>query len=188
MKACEEEYPRVSIAKGYAKVSVIRVFFGLPFVYGPIVFSPFFFLSALSVYFHLRMNGAKELKFLTAFLPARESHRYKFKSQIVKKDVTKFSPITKSRLFWIFNCTYYCPVSVALLEWHTYLVKIVENWWCPFTHSRKAQYADAAIDGSYWHTPADSQQLHPEDRDNPIWNEAAAGEEPPKPGKKEGEE
>ena len=57
-----------------------------------------------------------------------------------------------------------------------------------FGHSRKASYTDGAIDGSYWHTPADLQQLHPEDRDNPIWSEPAPEEEQPKPAKKVGGE
>ena len=75
---------------------------------------------------------------------------------------------------WIFNCKVYCPLSVALLRYAVYLVKIVENWWCPFTHERKEEYADGAIDYSYWHIyPETKALLHPDDRDNPIWNRDA---------------
>jgi hypothetical protein len=85
---------------------------------------------------------------------------------------------TQSKLYWILNCTWYCPVSVGLFEWHAYLVKLVENWWCPFHHSRKdAHYQDGAIDKSFWHIfPEDVVKLDPADRDNPIWN--AAPEKP----------
>jgi hypothetical protein len=34
---------------------------------------------------------------------------------------------SQSKLFWILNCTWYCPYSVALFEWHAYMVKIVET-------------------------------------------------------------
>ena len=84
----------------------------------------------------------------------------------------KLSP-TQSKLFWILNCTWYCPFSVGLFEWHAYLVKLVENWWCPFYHGRKeAHYREGMIDRSFWHIfPEDVVKLDPEDRDNPIWNE-----------------
>ena len=54
----------------------------------------------------------------------------------------------------------------------TYLVTIVENWWCPFHHDKKSEYADAAIDQSYWHIyEVERAKLHPDDRDNAIWND-----------------
>jgi hypothetical protein len=50
----------------------------------------------------------------------------------------------------------------------------VENWWCPFDHSCKREYAEGAIDRSFWHIYShELGLLHPEDRDNPIWNEEA---------------
>jgi hypothetical protein len=83
----------------------------------------------------------------------------------------KVSPV-QSRLYWILNCTWYCPVSVALFEWHAYLVKLVENWWCPFAHDRKPNYDNAKIDQSFWHIyPEELVNLDQADKDNPIWNE-----------------
>jgi hypothetical protein len=77
------------------------------------------------------------------------------------------------KLFWAFNCNVYCPLSVALYEWSAYLVKTVENFWCPFFHERKSDYAGSAIDQSFWHVlPENKAQLDPEDRDCAIWNEA----------------
>lgn len=65
-------------------------------------------------------------------------------------------------------------MSVALLRYAAYLVKIVENWWCPFDHEYKHEYADGAIDKSFWHIYShEIELLHPDDRDNPIWNEDA---------------
>jgi hypothetical protein len=52
-------------------------------------------------------------------------------------------------------------------------VKLVENWWCPFTHQTKETYKNASIDKSFWHIyPDEVKKLEPEDRDNPIWNDA----------------
>jgi hypothetical protein len=47
-------------------------------------------------------------------------------------DASFFLSLAQTRLYWILNCTWYCPVSVGLFEWHAYLVKLIENWWCPF--------------------------------------------------------
>ena len=53
-------------------------------------------------------------------------------------------------------------------------MKIVENWWCPFAHDKKPEYGECAIDKSYWHLHDDERQrLHPDDLNNPIWNEEA---------------
>ena len=83
----------------------------------------------------------------------------------------KFS-FAQSRLYWIVNCTLYCPYSVALLEWHAYLVKAVENWWCPFSHKNKDNYKNASIDQSFWHIyPAEVVKLHEDDKSNPIFTD-----------------
>ena len=173
MKACET-CDRVVIGREYAKISPVRAFVGLFFVYSPIIFLPFILLAALMVYVHLKILGAKELKSLRDFLTDRSSHRYEYKSQIVYDNAPKIAVWTRSRVYWLFNCTWYCPISVGSLEWFTYLVKVVENWWCPFAHQRKPDYSDAAIDFSYWHNAVDVVKLHDEDRDNPIWNEFGA--------------
>ena len=178
MKACES-CQRVVIGQPYERISALRVFFGLFFVYSPLVFLPFILAPAFLVYVHLRLMGARNLKGLGDFLPAKESHRYAYKSQIVVRKSPWPAFWTRTRLYWLFNCTWYCPFSVATLEWFTYLVKVVENWWCPFAHARKPHYADAAIDASYWHNELDSLQLHPMDRDNPIWNAQGALETHP---------
>jgi hypothetical protein len=178
MKACEscgpvhEEAVRVQIGKHHRQQSFSRRFFGVWLIYLPVITLPFVLFSAYLSYWHLRMMGAKNVKLLSAFLPTRKSYRYTMKSQITMQPGYALSP-TQSRLFWIFNCTWYCPISVGLFEWHAYLVKLVENWWCPFRHDMKENhYSEAKIDQSFWHIyPEDIGKLEPEDRDNPIWNE-----------------
>lgn len=171
MKACESCANRVEIGKNHNSMSVLRRTIGLFFVYAPIITLPFVFASAYMTYFHLWLVGAKNVKKFTDFLPDRDSHRYTMKNQITMEPTFKLSA-SQFRLYWILNCTWYCPVSVALMEWHAYLVKLVENWWCPFTHSTKESYNNAKIDKSFWHIyPVDIVKLNPEDRDNPIWNE-----------------
>ena len=174
-KACES-CSRVDIGINYRKVSPWRVALALPFVYLPVLVMPFVLLGALLVYAHLRIMGAQNLKTLRDFLPAWDSHRYKYKTQIVKHDIHPLAAWARTRAYWVFNCTLYCPLSVATLEWTTYLTKVVENWWCPFGHAQKHNYADAAIDYSFWHISKDAGALHPDDRDNAIWNKDA----PPK--------
>jgi hypothetical protein len=52
---------------------------------------------------------------------------------------------------------------------------LVENFWCPFTHAEKENYSNASIDKSFWHIyPDDAAKLHPDDLNNPIWNEDEA--------------
>ena len=153
MKACEN-CDRIQIGRNFAQISKTRTFIGLFFVYLPIIFLPFLLLAAATVYLHLRLMGAQNLKTLGSYLPDRASHRYSRKNQIVYRDGPKPAFWSRTKVFWLFNCTWYCPFSVATLEWSTYLVKTVENWWCPFTHDRKENYDIAAIDSSYWHTPA----------------------------------
>jgi hypothetical protein len=172
MKACETCITqRAKIGCNHQNQSVLARFFSLILIYLPILTWPFMWLSAYMTYFSLKLGGAENLKTLGDYLPDRASHRYDLKSQIVMNGSFKFS-MAQSRLFWILNCTWYCPYSVALLEWHTYLVKIVENWWCPFGHSRKNDYGEGAIDQSFWHIyPEEIVKLHPDDRNNPIFTE-----------------
>lgn len=173
MKACENCASRVEIGKNHNEMSVARRALGLFFVYLPIVTLPFVFASAYMTYFHLWLVGAKNVKKFTDFLPDKASHRYTMKNQITMDPSFKLS-LSQYRLYWILNCTWYCPVSVAVFEWHAYMVKLVENWWCPFTHSKKENYANAKIDKSFWHIyQEDIVKLEPSDRDNPIWNEDA---------------
>lgn len=171
MKACENCSNRVEIGKNHNLMSVPRRALGLFFVYAPIITLPFVFASAYMTYFHLWLVGAKNVKKFTDYLPARDSHRYTMKNQITMKPSFGVS-LSQYKLYWILNCTWYCPVSVAVFEWHAYLVKLVENWWCPFTHEKKEGYANAKIDKSFWHIyEEDIVKLNPDDRDNPIWNE-----------------
>jgi hypothetical protein len=172
MKACDSCSGRAEIGKNHSKVPVLQRTIGLLFVYLPILTLPFVFLSAYLTYYHLKLIGGENIKTLSDFLPARSSHRYTLKNQITMDGSFKLS-LAQSKLYWILNCTWYCPVSVALFEWHAYLVKLVENWWCPFTHEKKESYNNAKIDKSFWHIyPEDAIKLEPEDRDNEIWNDS----------------
>ena len=172
-KACED-CSRVHIGKHYKSVPVWKRAIGMIMIYLPILTLPFIFLSAYWSYTHLLWMGAKDVKTLRDYLPAKESHRYDLKNQI-KMDGSFALSTSQSKLFWILNCSWYCPVSVALFEWHSYLVKLVENFWCPFTHAEKENYDNACIDKSFWHIyPDDAAKLHPDDLNNPIWNEDVA--------------
>ena len=172
MKACDSCSGRAEIGKNHNKLPVLQRTIGLLFVYLPILTLPFVFLSAYLTYYHLKLIGGENIKTLSDFLPARSSHRYTLKNQITMDGSFKLS-LAQSKLYWILNCTWYCPVSVALFEWHAYLVKLVENWWCPFTHEKKESYNNAKIDKSFWHIyPEDAIKLEPEDRDNEIWNDS----------------
>ena len=172
MKACDSCSGRAEIGKNHTKVPVLQRTVGLLFVYLPILTLPFVFLSAYLTYYHLKLIGGENIKTLSDFLPARSSHRYNLKNQITMDGSFKLS-LAQSKLYWILNCTWYCPVSVALFEWHAYLVKLVENWWCPFTHEKKESYNNAKIDKSFWHIyPEDAIKLEPEYRDNGIWNDS----------------
>jgi len=166
---------RVAIGGRIRQTPIPRQIVGVPMIYLPLLFLPFVRLSAALTYWHLRVLGADNIKTLREFLPDKASHRYDLKSQILAKKTLKVDFWSGSRSFWIFNCTFYCPYAVGLFAWHAYLVKVVENFWCPFHHSHKETYADAAIDKSFWHAyPEDVVKLHPDDRDNPIWNAEAA--------------
>ncbi len=177
MKACESCSScaeRVEIGAHHQKVSVPVRAIGLIFVYLPILTLPFVITSAYLTYWHLRMVGGKNVKKWSDFMPERATHRYNMKTQIVMDGSFKLS-LAQSKLYWILNCTWYCPLSVALFEWHAYLVKVVENWWCPFTHNKKAggDYNEGAIDKSFWHIYPDEQaKLHQDDLSNPLWNQS----------------
>lgn len=129
-------------------------------------------IGAVILYAHLRTLGAKKLKGYRDFLPKAASHSYSKLSEQVIFRMDPTTPWASLKIFWAFNCNYYCPLSVGLYEWSAYLVKTVENFWCPFFHERKNTYTESAIDQSYWHIQAETRvQLHPDDRDCAIWNE-----------------
>ena len=168
-KACQN-CARIDIGGDYHNVSPWRVFLALPFVYLPVLVMPVLLLGAGMAYLHLRLMGARNLKTLRDFMPAWNTHRYRFKTYVVKHDIHWLARWARTRTYWFLNCSLYCPLSVASLEWATYLTKAIENWWCPFHHEHKPNYANAAIDASFWHVSKDVTKLHPDDRDNPIWN------------------
>jgi len=164
---------RVSIGNNYLKQPVWKQLLAVPLIYLPLLTSvPFVMLGVFIVRIHLKMVGGMEMKTYWDFVPEWVSHRYTRKDQITfDQDSMRFN-IVRTRLFWIFNCKLYCPLSVALFAYTLYMVKIVENWWCPFGHNLKQTYADAAIDKSFWHVhPEEVTKLHPDDRNNPIWND-----------------
>ena len=161
---------RIQIGVTYAEVSPFRRFWGVLFIYLPVIFFPFAIAIAVMSWFSLRILGAKDLKRYRDFIPDVGSHRYTFANQIVMDPRGPHLHLGW-RIFWTFNCRFYCPLSVGLFDYLTYLVKAVENWWCPFHHSRKPEYDCAKLDASYWHVkPGEVDKLHQEDRDNPIWN------------------
>ena len=173
MKACEACHERVNIGCNHNKRSVLSRAVGLIFIYLPILTLPFVISSAYLTYFSLILVGADNVKKWSDFLPERASHRYTLKNQITMNASFKLS-LSQSKLFWILNCTWYCPYSVALFEWHAYMVKVVENWWCPFNHNRKNSYDNGAIDQSFWHIyPEEKAKLHEEDKNNPIFTNEA---------------
>jgi hypothetical protein len=123
--------------------------------------------------------GAENMRTYWDFVPEWASHRYHYGNQIVYTTGAAWHNLRHYRWYWIFNCKLYCPLSVALFRYNVYLVMIVENWWCPFGHAKKSDYQEGAIDKSYWHLYTQEQaRLDPEDRDNPIWNEACDNKQP----------
>lgn len=165
---CRDE--RIQLGQNFFKVSKYRRFFGTLLIYLPLLFVPFVIPIAILSWASLKTIGAQNLKSYWDFTPKWKSHRYGNSDQIVQT-WNIFKPQLGSRWFWIFNCKFYCPFSVALFEYTSYLIKAVENWWCPFDHSRKINYADSSIDLSFWHVKRDEiEKLHPDDRNNPIWN------------------
>lgn len=115
---------------------------------------PFVMFSALITVLHLKMAGATNVKAYRSFLPENKT-------------------FSSAKTFWGTTYSRLLVFSIALFNWHAYLVKLVENWWCPFHHNRKEpHYWAGAINQSFWHLyPEDFKKLSPDDRDNPIWNE-----------------
>jgi hypothetical protein len=177
MKACDQcttphsTEDRVFISNDFRKAPLWYRLSAVSVIYLPILTWPFVLFSAWITYLHLRMLGAKNIRPLSSFLPDPKSHRYDMKTQIVMKPKSWLNPV-RAKTFWLANCSWYCPYSVGLFEWHSYLVKIVENWWCPFHHDRKdVHYKSGAINQSFWHIyPEAVVKLHPKDFENPIWN------------------
>ncbi len=161
----------VQIGCSYRKISVAQIAVAMPLIYIPLfTLVPFAVVSSLFVYWHLRLLGGRNIKTYWDFVPEWVTHRYTLDDQITTNGHF-LAPWVKTRLFWVFNCKLYCPLSVALFSWLSYLVKLVENWWCPFNHEKKPSYDDARIDESFWHiTEADKALLHEDDRENAIWN------------------
>ena len=162
---------RVRIGCNYVQQPFWKIILGVPLIYLPIMTTvPFVIIGVILIRTHLVYVGGMEIKTYRDFVPDWLSHRYGNNRQPTI-NISRFH-LAYYRYFWIFNCKLYCPLSVALFRYATYLVMIVENWWCPFKHGRKPDYAAGAIDRSFWHVdPEETVKLDPDDRDNPIWNE-----------------
>ena len=166
---------RVHIGSNYPQQPFWKVILGVPLIYLPIITTvPFVVIGVFLVKTHLRYVGGMGIKSYSDFVPAWVSHQYGNNEQPTL-NISRLHP-AHYRFFWIFNCKLYCPLSVALFRYAAYLVKIVENWWCPFSHDQKREYAEGAIDSSFWHVdPEDLVKLRPADKQNPIWNEQEKG-------------
>ncbi len=168
-----QQQDRVQIGCNYFKRPVWQRALALPLVYIPILISvPFIIFAVVVVRLHLKYTGASNLKKYPDFLPEWLSHRYNYSNQATGKKfmISRFL----WKVFWLFNCKLYCPLSVGLIKYLLYLVQIVEIWWCPFNHSKKETYKGSDIDRSYWHIyPKERALLNEEDRENPMWNSDA---------------
>ena len=164
---------RIKIGNNFPNQPVLRIVVGVPLIYLPIITSiPFVIICAFIVKSHLKLMGAENIRPYWDFVPHWISHRYRYDEQITYSTGSHWYNLRSFRWYWVFNCKLYCPLSVALFRYVSYLVKIVENWWCPFEHDQKCEYKEAAIDKSYWHLHAQEQvRLHPDDRTNPLWSE-----------------
>lgn len=164
---------RVRIGSNYLKQPRWKVSLGVPLIYIPLITTtPFVMLAVLLVKTHLRCIGGMNIRSYWDFVPTWISHRYRYDDQITYTTGAAWYNLRACRFYWIFNCKLYCPLSVALYRYVAYLVTIVENWWCPFDHDRKKDYHEGAIDKSYWHLHTqEKEKLHPDDLNNPIWNE-----------------
>ena len=100
MKACES-CSRVTIGKNYKAVPVWKRGISMVLIYLPIITLPFIFISAYLTYYHLIMMGAKDVKTLRDFLPARDSHRYNLKNQITMDGSFKASTSGRNRALLI---------------------------------------------------------------------------------------
>lgn len=164
---------RVKIGCNFRTQPYWKLVFGVPLIYLPMVTTiPFVVIGALLVKTHLKFIGGTNIKPYWDFVPSWISHRYRHESQITFTSKSSRINPARYKYYWIFNCKLYCPMSVALFRYTAYLVKIVENWWCPFDHDCKHEYAESAVDRSFWHVYShELESLHPEDRENPVWNE-----------------
>ncbi len=162
---------RAKIGCNYVKQPFWKIILGVPLIYLPIIATvPFVIIGVLLIRTHLQYVGGMEIKAYRDFVPAWLSHRYS-NSEQPTINISRWHP-AHYKLFWVFNCKLYCPLSVALFRYMVYLVQIVEIWWCPFKHDHKQSYAESAIDESFWHVdPEEMVKLHPDDRENRIWNE-----------------
>ena len=170
---------RVKIGSNYMSQPTWKVFFGVPLIYLPLITTiPFVAIGVILVRTHLKWVGGMNIRSYWDFVPEWASHRYKYNNQIVYTTGAHFYNLRARKFYWIFNCKLYCPLSVALFRYLAYLVRIVENWWCPFAHDKKEGYAGSAIDKSYWHLhDQELERLHPDDLNNPIWNEGSSNTE-----------
>lgn len=173
-KTCEQcSSERIAIGRRFYELPAWRRYLGALLIYLPLFLSlPFVLLGAVILYAHLVTLGAKNLKRYSDFLPRNASFRYQTLKEQITFHFDPTAPWASAKAFWQFNCNYYCPLSVGLYEWSSYLVKTVENFWCPFFHERKVTYRESAIDQSYWHIlPENRDKLHPEDQQCDIWND-----------------
>lgn len=168
---------RVMMARGFLRQPRWKIAIGVPLVYLPLLTTiPFVVITALIVRLHLTCIGAQNVRSYWSFVPGWVSHRYRYANQITYVTGANWHSFRHYRFYWVFNCKLYCPLSVALFGYLAYLVKVVENWWCPFDHDKKRDYYEGAVDRSYWHLYAsEAEILHPDDRDNPIWNASMDG-------------
>ena len=164
---------RVRIGSNYLNQPKWKVILGVPLIYFPLITTtPFVLLGVFLVKTHLKWVGGMNIRSYWDFVPAWASHRYHYANQITYSTGAAWYNLRARKFYWIFNCKLYCPLSVALFRYAAYLVKIVENWWCPFEHDKKEEYSEGAIDRSYWHLHVvEYEKLHPDDLNNPIWNE-----------------
>jgi len=170
---------RVLIGRNYIDQPAWKRYLGIPLIYAPLLTTiPFVITGILLVKFHLKYVGGMDIRPYWSFVPSWVSHRYQYDNQITFDSKNTWFQFQGYRWYWIFNCKVYCPMSVALFRYITYLVKIVENWWCPFHHDKKHEYLEGAIDQSFWHIhQEEKQKLHTEDRENPLWNDEAGKDE-----------
>ncbi|MDH5447342.1 MAG: hypothetical protein OEY52_17475 [Gammaproteobacteria bacterium] len=164
---------RISIGSNYEHQASWKKYLGIPLIYFPILVTiPFVIIGVMVVRIHLKYVGGMNIRSYWSFVPTWISHRYQYDNQITYESETTHLNWRSFRWYWIFNCKIYCPMSVALFRYFAYLTMVVENWWCPFTHDKKQDYADAAIDYSYWHIrDSERNKMHPDDRNNPLWNQ-----------------
>ena len=166
---------RVRIGSNYLQQPAWKLILGVPLIYVPLITTvPFVLLGVLLVRTHLKWVGGMNIRSYWEFVPNWISHSYIYDNQITYSTGAAWYNLRARKFYWIFNCKLYCPLSVALFAYTAYLVRIVENWWCPFGHDKKDTYKDSAIDKSYWHLHAvERDKLHPDDLNNSIWNENA---------------